>query len=156
MRKDRSQKTIYNACDSEGSFFPLEKADFGQIKTMVDIALDDFASAKEWARAAEKEGKQWNAIYKLHYDVLHVLAEAFLQFDKIKAATHECIFAYLCEKHPELELDWNFFEKVRTKRNRSIYYGEPAAYKDWKEVELQINLYINLLSKAIKEKLFQP
>ncbi|MDI6737265.1 MAG: hypothetical protein QME12_01990 [Nanoarchaeota archaeon] len=30
----------------------------------------------------------------------------------------------------ELLLDWNFLEKIRTKRNGSIYYGSPISYED--------------------------
>lgn len=100
-----------------------------------------------------KNGPEWNAIFKLHYDVLHQLAEALCLFDGIKVNTHECLFAYICEKHQELDFAWNFLEDVRRKRNRSIYYGEPATYQDWKRTELQLNLYINVLKKTIEKKL---
>jgi len=153
MLKDRSLAGIFKGCSNEGSFSPLAKIDIDQVRAMFDVALVDFGTVKDWSKKAVKEGGQWNAIYKLAYDVLHTLSEALLVFDKIKARTHECVFAYLCEKHPELEFDWNFFEKVRTVRNRSIYYGEPAAYQHWKESELQINLYITTLKKSIETKL---
>ncbi len=153
MRKDRSLTGIFQGCTTEGSFSPLAKTDTDQVRAMFDVALVDFETVKEWSKKAAKEGGQWNAIYKLAYDVLHTLSEAFLVFDKVKARTHECVFAFLCEKHAELDFDWNFFEKVRTVRNRSIYYGEPASYQHWKDVELQMTAYINALSKAIEKKL---
>src|SRR3989344_5758651 len=102
---------------------------------------------------AEEDGLEWNAIYKLHYDILHELIEAFLRFDKMKVRTHECLFVFLCEKHPELELDWDFFEKIRTKRNGSIYYGKALSYQDWEEIKLQMNLYISTIQKVLKERL---
>lgn len=71
----------------------------------------------------------------------------------MKIRTHECLFAFLCEKHPEIEFSWSFLEEVRRKRNRSIYYGEPATYQDWKRIELQLNVYIATIRKAIQEKL---
>jgi len=71
----------------------------------------------------------------------------------VKSFNHKCLFAYLCVKHPELELDWNFFEKIRTIRNGIHYYGIAISQKDWKEVELQMNLYIKLLKKAVEDKL---
>jgi len=153
MRKDRSIKGIFQACTAEGSFTPLAKIDTDQIRAMFDVAIVDFETVKEWSQKAAKESGQWNAIYKLAYDVLHTLSEAFLVFDKIKARTHECVFVHLCQQHAELEFDWNFFEKVRTVRNRSIYYGNPASYHQWNEIELQINLYITALKKAIETKL---
>lgn len=149
----RSQGKIFAACSEEGSFIPVAEIDRDLIKDMERVAIIDYESVRQWQKQALKDSGQWNAIYKLTYDVLHTLAEAFLLFGKVKARTHECLFAYLCEKHPELEFDWNFFEKIRTKRNRSIYYGEPASYSDVKEIELQISLYINALKKAIETKL---
>jgi len=73
--------------------------------------------------------------------------------DKIKSRNHLCLFAYLCEKYPALELDWNFFEKIRTKRNGIAYYGAPVNDKDWKEATVQFQLYIDLLKKEIKQGL---
>lgn len=153
MRKERNRNSVYNACLEEGSFLPVAKVDYEQIRAMLKVALTDFDSVKQWEKQTQIDSGQWNAIYKLAYDVLHALAEAFLLLEKVKARTHECVFAHICEKHPEFEFDWNFFEKVRSKRNRSIYYGEPANYNSWNEIELQIKLYINTLKKAIEESL---
>ncbi len=153
MLKDRTLDGVFTGCSVEGSFSPLAKADADQARSMFDVALVDFETVREWSKKAAKESGQWNAIYKLAYDVLHTLSEALLVFDKIKARTHECVFAYLCKKHPELDLDWNFFEKVRTTRNRSIYYGQPISYDSWKELETQMILYINTLKKAIEQKI---
>jgi len=52
-----------------------------------------------------------------------------------------------------MELDWGFFEKVRTKRNGLSYYGTPVAEKHWKEVALQFQLYLKLLKKKLQERL---
>lgn len=153
MHKERTLDNVYVACEKEGSFTPLAKIDIGQLKSMVGIALVDFESARGWAKETPKESGRWNAIYKIHYDVLHALAEAFIMFDAVKAKTHEALFAYLCKKHNGLLLDWGFLEKIRTKRNGSIYYGSPIGYKDWKEIELQMNVYINAMKKAVEKKL---
>lgn len=153
MHKERTLDNVYSACEKEGSFIPLAKIDKEQIKSMVGIALVDYDSAKGWAKETPKESGRWNAIYKIHYDVLHTLAEAFVLFDVIKTKTHEALFAYLCKKHEELVLDWGFLEMIRTKRNGSIYYGSPISYGDWKEAELKMNVYINAIKKAVEEKL---
>ncbi len=153
MHKEKTQGNVYGACSEEGSFLPLAKIDKDQISAMVSLALVDFETVKQWEKQASKNSGQWNAIYKIAYDVLHSLAEAFLRFDRMKAKTHECVFAYLCEKHPEFEFDWGFFEKIRTKRNRSVYYGEPTSYENWQEIKLQIILYISTLQKAIGERM---
>jgi hypothetical protein len=89
----------------------------------------------------------------MYYDVLHQLAEVFIRFEKVKVRNHLCLFAYLVVKHPELELNWDFFEKVRTKRNGINYYGTLVTEKDWKEVALEFQLNIKLLKENIEEKL---
>ena len=153
MYKERTQKNIYEKCENEGSFLPTNEIEIGKIKSMLKIALTDLESSNEWIKKASKESGQWNAILKINYDILHLLVEAFILFDKLKITTHKCLFVYLCEKHPELELDWNFFEKIRTIRNGSVYYGKLITYKDWEETELQLTLYINTLKKEIELKL---
>lgn len=155
MPKIKTSEDTYNTCCSEGSFIPLESVDIEQITSIVDIALTDLTVVEQWLKMAKKQGPEWNTMYKLYYDILHELIEAFVRFDKMKIRTHECLFAYLCDKHPELEFDWDFFEKIRTKRNGSLYYGKPIEYQDWKEIELQIQLYIRSLKKEIELKISQ-
>ena len=152
-REERTQAGVFQHCSAEGLFNVLSQIDIELIKTLYDVALIDRETLKEWSSKAPKTSGQWNAIVKLGYDVLHTLAEAFVYFDRIKAERNECLFTYLCEKHQELDFDWNFLDRIRTIRNRSIYYGRPATYEDWKSVELQLNLYINTLKKAVEQKL---
>jgi hypothetical protein len=152
-KNERTHAVIFQKCSAEGSFVALAEVDREHIKTLHDIALTDLGTIKEWSAKAPKASGQWNAILKLGYDVLHTLAEAFVYFDRIKAARHECLFAYLCERHPGLELDWNFLDRIRTLRNRSIYYGRAASHDDWKSIELQLILYINVLRKKVEEQL---
>ena len=81
-----------------------------------------------------------------------MLTESYLLFDKIDIPNHECLFACLCVKHPELDFDWNFLDSIRRKRNGVNYYGEHVTYDDWKKIELQTKLYISALKKEINNK----
>ncbi|RLE45077.1 hypothetical protein DRJ22_05100 [Candidatus Woesearchaeota archaeon] len=63
------------------------------------------------------------------------------------------MFSFVCIKHPELELNWEFFEKIRTKRNGINYYTSKVSEKDWKEVQLEFDININLFMKEIKKKI---
>jgi len=146
----RKKKDVYERCRCEGNFQPQEEVNLDKIKANLKIAEEDLASAKDILAK-----KRWNSAYKLYYDVLHEIVEAYLLFDKIKSSNHQCLFAYLCVKYPDLELDWGFFEKIRTKRNGINYYATPVSQQDWKETELQMNLYIKLLRKAVEEKIMK-
>ena len=145
-------KEAFGKCKREGKIIITEQVDEEKIKATLAISESDVESANILKKNLPKNSNQWNSVYKLYYDALHELSEAFLQFEKMKTGNHQCLFAYLCEKHPELDLNWDFFEKVRTKRNGINYYGIPVDSNDWKDVELQFNLYIKKLREEIKKR----
>ena len=140
-------------CKKEGKFIFTEEIDKEKIKSILGIAESDIESANSIKKNIPKLSSQWNSVYKLYYDALHELTESFLRFEKVKIDSNQCLFAYLCVGHPELKFSWDFFEKVRTKRNGINYYGTPAIFDDWKEVELQFGLYIEKLKESIKKKM---
>ncbi|GAJ19586.1 unnamed protein product, partial [marine sediment metagenome] len=150
MPKYLTQNEAFMKCRKEGNFIVMEEIDTEKIKSTLNIADADVEAANSIKKNLPKQSNQWNSIYKLYYDALHELAESFLRFEKTKIDNHQCLFAYLCEKHPELEFSWDFFEKVRTKRNGINYYGTPVNFDDWKEAELQFGLYIKKLKAEIK------
>ena len=152
MPKYLTQKEAFMKCRKEGKFIVIEETDIEIIKSTLNIAEADVESANFIKKNLPEQSNQWNSVYKLYYDALHELVESFLIFEKIKIDNHQCLFAYLCEKCPKLEFDWDFFEKVRTKRNGINYYGTPVSFDDWKEVELQFILYIKKLKEEINKK----
>ena len=153
MRRPETVKEVYEKCQYEGLLKFQEGIDTKKIRFMIDIAKKELGFAETILKKTSEEDREWSIIYKIYYDIIRELIDAFLRFDKIKSSNHLCLFAFLCYKHSELELDWNFFEKIRTKRNGILYYGVQIKYDDWKEIELQVNLYIKILTKAIEEKL---
>lgn len=148
-----SQKDAFMKCKKEGRFIIIDELSIDKIKSMMRIADSDVQSSNDIKKSLVKNSLQWNTVYKLYYDALHELVEAYLRLEKIKIDNHQCLFAYLCEKHPELDLNWEFFEKVRTKRNGINYYGTPITHDDWKEAELQFNLYLKLMKEELQKKL---
>ncbi len=148
-----NQKEAFLKCKKDGMFIITEEVDEEKIKATLIIAESDVESANILKKNLPKQSNQWNSVYKLYYDALHELVESFLRFEKIKVDNHQCLFAYLCEKHHELEFSWDFFEKVRTKRNGINYYGTPVGFDDWREAEFQFNLYIRKLKEEIKKKI---
>ena len=147
MSRSKTLEQAYDACTADGMFLPQKSVETARIRCMLAIAAEDWASINDL-----KTKNRWNTIFKLSYDVFHTLAEAFILFDKTKCANHQCLFAYLCTKHPELVLDWDFLERFRTKRNGIQYYGETIAKADFKENEVQIALYVKTLRDALEEK----
>lgn len=147
MVKDLTIEESYDICLSEGNFIPQANIDNNKINSMLKIIEEDIQTIEEL-----KKTNRYNTLLKLTYDVLHTLAEIILLFDKIKSSNHKCLFTYICTKHKELEFDWNFFEKFRTKRNGIHYYGTTINKDEWKELLFGANLYINTLKEYIKLK----
>lgn len=148
MPKSLTKEEAYQKCESGGMFLPQSEIDARKIKSMLQMVEEDLKTIDE----LKNKNDRFNTIYKLSYDVLHTLTEAVLMFDKVKSMNHQCLFAYLCCQHPELELDWDFFEKIRTKRNGIHYYGSSIERQDWKEINVQAMVYISTLRKVVMEK----
>ncbi len=153
MPRIKTIEETYDYCLAEGHVRIINEINHDKIKSIVENADTSVKLAEIISKNIDKNGLEWVGVYVNYYEALRMLTEAFLEFDKISISNHQCLFAYLCTKHEELELDFGFFEKIRTKRNGSNYYGEKILHKDWKEVELQMKIYVSTLKKVIQEKL---
>lgn len=149
MPKQKTLKEAYTECLANGQFRDKEGTDIDRIKTMMQLSNTFLESAQDIQKNLAPESQKWSVVYALNYDALRELASAFAKLDSKDIANHQCLFAYLCNKEPEL--NWDFFEKARTKRNGIEYYGSTATYIDFKEMQVQFTIYINFLKKKIKE-----
>ncbi|MDD9954178.1 MAG: hypothetical protein OXR66_07645 [Candidatus Woesearchaeota archaeon] len=131
-------------------FVALEEVDKEKIQSMVRIAAGDISAAERLKKELDDESIEWNSVYKLYYDAIHELTEAFLRFDFVKSANHQCLFAYLCEKYA---YEFRFFETMRKKRNGINYYGTAVQHTDWQHIEEQFYTYVRKLQKNIEERL---
>ena len=151
-QKFDNEEEAYESCVADGYIKPVSAVNKERIRLLMKNSGISADSADTLAKSLKQGDEKWMTVYILHYDVLRISAEAFLLFDKISSSNHLCLFSVLCVKHPELEFDWNFLEKIRTKRNGVNYYGEQVSYDEWKVVELQFNLYISALKKEIDKR----
>jgi len=142
----------YNVCISSGNI--KEKTpDIELIKSLKNVAEKGLEFIKRKLKDIPRDSTDWTFVFRDYYESLRGLIEAFLLFDGIEADSHQCKNAYICLKHPELELDWEFLETIRLKRNAINYRGQLLKYDDWKIFELKFELSINMLKKKIEEKL---
>ncbi|MDP2974131.1 MAG: hypothetical protein Q8N60_03710, partial [Candidatus Diapherotrites archaeon] len=132
MPKQKTLKEAYTECLANGQFRDKEEINIYRIKTMIQLSNTFRESAQDIQKNLAPESQKWSVVHALHYDALRELASAFAQLDNKDIANHQCLFAYLCNKEPEL--NWDFFEKARTKRNGIEYYGCIATYADFKEM----------------------
>src|SRR3989344_5707208 len=148
---DNLDKT-YKLCVSTGSI--REKfVDIELIKSLKIVAEKGLDFIKNKSEDIPKDSMDWTFVFRDHYEALSGLIEAYLLFDGIEADNHQCKNAYICFKHPELELDWEFLETIRLKRKAINYRGQLLHFDEWKLFQLKFELHINLLKKEIKRKL---
>lgn len=104
MPKFKTVEECFSLCQAEGFLQKTAEINTEKIKTNLNIAQEDLASAQDSIKS-----KRWNSAYKSFYDALHLLAESYISFDNLKSSNYQCLFAYLCMKHKELEFSWDFF-----------------------------------------------
>jgi len=144
----------YKLCVSTGNI--KEKAvDIELIRSLKIVAEKGLEFINSKTKDIPKGSTDWTFVFRDYYESLRGLIEAYLLFDGIEADNHQCKNAYICFKHPELELDWEFLEVIRLKRNAINYRGQLLRYDDWKTLNLKFQLHINALKKEIEDKLNQ-
>lgn len=153
MTEIKDLNKVYNECESDGIIKFKEEVDIELIKSISDVAEKGLRFIKERSKGIVENSTDWTFVFRDYYEALRGLIEAFLLFDKVDAENHQCKNAYICFKHPELELDWNFLETVRLRRNAVNYKGQLLKHEDWKKFKLQFDLHINKLKREIEKKL---
>ena len=148
---DNLDKT-YKLCMSTGSI--KEKSlDIELIKSLKIVAEKGLEFINNKSKDIPQESTDWTFVFRDHYESLRGLIEAYLLFEGIAADNHQCKNAYICFKHRELELDWEFLETIRIKRNAINYRGQLLKYDDWKPLKLKFELHTNALKKEIEKKI---
>ena len=142
----------YQLCASAGKL--KEKlVDIELIKSLKLVAEKGLAFINSISKDLPKDSADWTFVFRDYYESLRGLIEAYLLFDGIEADNHQCKNAYLCFKHSELELDWDFLETIRLRRNAINYRGQLLKYDDWKMFKLKFELHINALKNEIEKKM---
>lgn len=127
--------------------------DIELIKSLKLVAEKGLAFINSTSKDIPQESTDWTFVFRDHYESLRGMIEAYLLFDGIEADNHQCKNAYICFKHPEPELDWDFLETIRLKRNAINYRGQLLKYDDWKTFKLKFELHINALKEEIEKKM---
>lgn len=149
---DELDKT-YDKCIASGNIKEKNEVDTELIQSLKNVAGKGLSFIKDKVKNIPKDSTDWTFVFRDYYESLRGLIEAFLLFYKIEADSHQCKNAYLCFKHSELDLDWNFLETIRLKRNAVNYRGQLLKYEDWNKLKLNFELHISKLIKEIDKKL---
>lgn len=148
---DNLEKT-YSICKSMGNI--REKSiDIELIKSLKNVAEKGIEFIDRKSKDIPKDSTNWTFVFRDYYESLRGLVEAYILFEGIESDNHQSRYAYLCFKHPELELDWEFLETARLKRNAINYRGQLLRHEDWQSLKLKFELHINAIKREIEKKL---
>ncbi len=148
-------ESTYGRCDADGIYKVKEEVDMDLIRSLADNGERGLKFIKKASRTISKSSTDWTFVFREYYEALRGHIEAFMLFGKVDASNHQCKNAYICFKHPELELDWQFLETARLKRNAINYKGQMLKFEDWKALQINFDLHISKLSREIKKRLDQ-
>jgi hypothetical protein len=148
---DDLEKT-YDLCLCEGHI--REKIlDIDLIKSLKTVSEKGLEFINDKSKSISKDSTDWTFVFRDYYEALRGLIEAYLLFDGIESDNHQCKNACICTRHPELELDWEFLEVIRLRRNAINYRGQLLKYDDWNALKLNFELHISALKREIEKKL---
>lgn len=133
--------------------FGEKTTDLELIKSLKTVAEKGLDFINSLSKNIPKDSTDWTFVFRDHYESLRGLIEAFLLFEGIEADSHQCKNAYICFKHTELALNWEFLETARLKRNAINYRGQLLKYEDWKQFRLNFELHTSALKNAIEKKM---
>lgn len=145
--------STYKLCEISGKFRVMNAIDIELVKSKELVSELGLDFIREKSKGISKESPDWTFVFRDYYESLRGMMEAYLLFDRIVSDNHQCMNAYICIKHPELGLDWEFLEIARLKRNYINYRGQLVTYDDWNGLKLKFELHISALAKAVHEKL---
>ena len=149
MPKEKTPEEVYDELATQGLY---EEAHFDkdEVEKVKGITIEDY----EFGKGLRKmKTPNWRVIFNIHYDVLRELCDQLMRSKKQKTSNHQGLFAFIILHFPDLEMDWNFFEKIRTVRNQNKYKGADIGKETWKEIEAQMDIYISTVSKVLEVKL---
>lgn len=145
-------KIAYDKCVDSGSIKKANEVDSEKAKTLLENAELDIDSFKDATALFEKKNN-FGLLWSNHYEIIRQLVAGILLFEKVISDNHKCLYAYICTKHQEWDVDWKTIETMRLLRNGVHYEGRPVSAETWKEYKLKFEIYTNTFIKILKEKL---
>lgn len=144
---------VYNKCLAEGIFRDKTNIDIELIKSLLESAEIGIKRLSIIGDKFEKDSGNYAYLLRDNYEILRMLIDAFIYFDKKAISNHQCNNAYLCTEHPELDFDWEILETMRFLRNAVNYEGMKVSIEQWNKIKLPFKIYIQSLQMMIKNKL---
>ena len=152
MSKLKSLDEVYNQCVTEGNLQEPEEIDREKAKSLLDNAELDVKSSKDTIAILENN-QNFGKIWSDRYEIIRQLVQGILLLEKVNSNNHQCLYAYICVKHADWDIDWEIIETMRLLRNGVHYEGRPVNGEIWEQYKIRFEIYTQTFMKLLKEKL---
>ena len=146
---------IYDRCVAEGNLQVLDDADSTLAKSLLSMAEQDLDTLRDMGPVIEKKGS-FSLLWSSRYHIIRQLVQAIMLLELVKPGNDQCMFAYVCIKHDDWDIDWESLETMRVVRNRIIDEATPVSADTWRSYRLKFDLYtqtfLRILRDQMKEK----
>jgi hypothetical protein len=143
---------VYQQCVAQGKLQEPEEIDVERAQSLLDTSSFDLKSCNDITPILEKN-KNFGMLWTGRYEVIRQLVQGILLLEKVKSGNHQCLYAHLCKKHPEWEIDWETIETMRLLRNGVHYEGRAIPEQTWKEYKMKFEVYTRTFKSILKDKL---
>ncbi|MDI6737641.1 MAG: hypothetical protein QME12_03935 [Nanoarchaeota archaeon] len=149
MPREKTPKEVFEGLSSKGEYGEAH-LDRAEIEKSMRMALEDYDYGKSLRKLPNQNRR---VIFNIHYDALRELCDQLMRFKLQKTSNHHGLFAFIILEFPEMVLDWDFFESIRTIRNQNKYRGADITMEMWKKSQMGIDPYISALRKELEKRL---
>jgi len=139
----------FNDCVCENILTETGEKDSNKAKELFAFAQHKLLF---WNEVEEKSQKYPSLFLEGHYEIIKELIMAILALEGWICSNHECLFQYLTEKKPELEVDFKYLDEFRKLRNKIDYHGTKVSTTLWEQNKLKIQITIKTLIEYVKKR----
>ena len=139
----------FNECVRDGFLSETGEKDLNKAKELFAFSQHKLSF---WKEVEEKAQKYPSLFIEGYYEIIKELIVAILAVDGWKCSNHECLFSYISEKKPELELDFEYLNELRKLRNKIDYHGTKVSTNLLELNKLKIQVTIKTLIAYVKKR----
>lgn len=144
------KRETFDECIEKGHLMETGDRDTAMVEELLKLA----GHREAFWKSVKEKAKMFPSLFvEGYYEIIKELATAVLLLDGWKALNHECLFSYLKEKKPDLELDFEYLLELKDLRNSIDYRGVQVSYSLWQQNELKIQLTMTRLKEYVCDRL---
>lgn len=131
----------------------IRKADVDKERVRNMLKMIDIRQEFWDSQSDNLDEKYSSLLVEGYYEIIKELLTAYLNLNGLESSNHECLIRYFNKQNPELEVEAEKMDELRSVRNRIDYRGFFVRKEFFERNKLEYRHIIKLLKKMVKDKL---